>query len=141
MDAIVKYPNRWPAGVSGNPDGRPVGSRTAFSAAFMRDLAVSWNKDGAKVLERVAKDNPSGYFSVCARLLPADVAVTIQAQSPALDARDLSILRAIRDAIPDANAQTPEAVLQFTLDAIRAANAKPVESSPRAEFPITENNS
>ena len=29
----------WPPGVSGNPNGRPVGSRTAFSAGFLRDLA------------------------------------------------------------------------------------------------------
>jgi hypothetical protein len=126
MDAIVKYPNRWPAGVSGNPDGRPLGSRTAFSQAFMRDLAVSWSKNGAKVLERVAKENPSGYFSVCARLLPADVAISIQAQSPVLDAHDLSILRAIRDAIPNANELEPQAVLDHVLNAIRAYDASPV---------------
>jgi hypothetical protein len=33
MDAIVKYPNRWTAGVSGNPNGRPVGSRTTKQAS------------------------------------------------------------------------------------------------------------
>ena len=32
----------------------------------MRDLTVSWGKDGATVLERVAKENPSSYFAVCA---------------------------------------------------------------------------
>jgi hypothetical protein len=56
-------------------------------------------------------------------LLPSDVAISIQAQTPVLDARDLSILRAIRDAIPNANELTPEAVLQFTLDAIRSYDA------------------
>jgi hypothetical protein len=133
MNEIAVRGRPFPPGVSGNPDGRPLGSRTAFSQAFMRDLAVSWSKDGAKVLERVAKDNPSGYFSVCARLLPSDVAISIQAQSPALDARDLSILRAIRDAIPDANARTPQAVLQFTLDAIRAH----ASSEVRTEGPMS----
>jgi hypothetical protein len=48
MDAIVKYPNRWPAGVSGNPNGRPVGHRTRhqFSAAFLADLAEVWTEHG-----------------------------------------------------------------------------------------------
>jgi hypothetical protein len=29
----------WQPGQSGNPNGRPVGSRTAFSAGFLKDLA------------------------------------------------------------------------------------------------------
>jgi hypothetical protein len=30
----------------------------------MRDLSESWGQNGATVLARVAKENPSGYFSV-----------------------------------------------------------------------------
>ena len=30
----------WPPGVSGNPNGRPVGSRTVFSQSFLKDLAL-----------------------------------------------------------------------------------------------------
>ena len=62
----------------------------------MRDLSASWSQDGATVLRRVAKENPSSYFAVCARLLPSDVAISIQAQAPVLDAGDLAILRAIK---------------------------------------------
>src|SRR6516165_2772150 len=102
MDAIVKYPNRWPSGTSGNPNGRPVGSRTAFSEGFMRDVAASWDVHGMKAIEHTAKSNPAGYFAICARLVPQNVAVSIQAHASALDACDLSILRAIRDAIPNA---------------------------------------
>jgi hypothetical protein len=94
----------------------------------MRDLAVSWGKDGATVLARVAKENPASYFSVCARLLPSDVAISIQHQAPALDARDLSILRAIRDAIPNANELEPHAVLEYALNAIRSYDAKLITS-------------
>ena len=39
MNEIAPRGRPWPAGVSGNPNARPVGSRTAFSAAFLRDLA------------------------------------------------------------------------------------------------------
>ena len=94
----------------------------------MRDLSASWSQDGAKVLARVAKENPSSYFAVCARLLPSDVAITLQTQSPALDARDLSILRAIRDAIPNANDLAPQAVLEYALNAIRSYDAKVITS-------------
>ena len=126
-------------GISGNPNGRPPGRHTrhVFSEAFMRDLAISWGKDGASVLARVAKENPTSYFSVCARLLPSDVAISIQAQSPALDARDLSILRAIRDAIPNANDHEPQAVLEYALNAIRAYDAKVISSEAITEGPIS----
>jgi Family of unknown function (DUF5681) len=39
----------WPPGQSGNPNGRPVASRTVFSQAFCRDLAEVWSE---KVVRR-----------------------------------------------------------------------------------------
>jgi hypothetical protein len=126
MEAIAKYPNRWPAGTSGNPNGRPPGHHTRhlFSEAFLRELCSSWSKNGPTVLERVAKENPSSYFAVCARLLPSDVSVSIQHQSPALTANDLAVLRAILAAIPNADDLDPQAVLEHTLNAIRSYDAK-----------------
>jgi hypothetical protein len=94
----------------------------------MHDLAVSWSEEGPKVLARVAKENPSGYFSVCARLLPSDVSITLQAQTPILDADDLAILKAIKAGIPGASERTPQAVLQFTLDAIRAHGSQLIDA-------------
>jgi hypothetical protein len=137
MDSIVKYPNRWPAGVSGNPNGRPPGHHTrhVFSEAFLQDLAVSWGKDGAKVLERVARENPASYFSVCARLLPSDVSVLIQTKSPALSEKDISILQAIEASIPGADEMEPQAVLEYVLAAIRAYDAKVITSEDITEGP------
>jgi hypothetical protein len=103
----------------------------------MRDLSASWSQNGAKVLQRVAKENPSSYFAVCARLLPSDVAISIQAQAPSLDAHDLSILRAIRAAIPNANEQTPQVVLEYVRDAIRSHSAKLVTSEDITEGPTS----
>src|SRR6516165_6135838 len=82
MDAIVKYPNRWTAGISGNPNGRPVGSRTAFSNAFLRDLAESWAEHGKATMVHTAKANPEVYFATCARLIPKDVQLTIEQTTP-----------------------------------------------------------
>ena len=90
----------------------------------MRDLSASWSQDGATVLARVAKENPSSYFAVCARLLPSDVAISIQAQAPVLDAGDLAILRGIRESLPAANSESPESVLRFVADAVRAYSSQ-----------------
>jgi hypothetical protein len=99
MDAIVKYPNRWTAGISGNPNGRPVGSRTAFSNAFLRDLAESWAEHGKATMVHTAKANPEVYFATCARLIPKDVQLTIEQTTPrGLDQSDIAamLLRGFR---------------------------------------------
>ena len=41
-------------GQSGNPHGRPVGTRQAFSAGFHRDLAEVWQAKGKKAMEWTA---------------------------------------------------------------------------------------
>jgi DNA-directed RNA polymerase len=76
-----------------------------------------------------AKLNPEVFFATCARLIPKDVQLTVQQHYSALDESDLAILRAIRAAIPNANAMAPEAVLEFTLDAIRAHGAQQLITS------------
>jgi Family of unknown function (DUF5681) len=41
-------------GQSGNPHGRPVGTRQAFSAGFHRDLAEIWAKHGRETMIKTA---------------------------------------------------------------------------------------
>ena len=45
----------WPPGVSGNPNGRPVGSRTVFSQSFLKDLASVWAERGRAAMEKTCK--------------------------------------------------------------------------------------
>ena len=127
----------FPPGISGNPNGRPVGHRTRhqFSAAFAEDLAEVWAQHGKNSMLHTARSNPETFFAVCSKLVPKDVELTVrQHYSGALDATDLQILRAIRDAIPNANELAPEAVLQFTLDAIRSYDAsKLIHAAPETE--------
>src|SRR6516165_10317577 len=49
----------WQPGQSGNPNGRPVGSRQAFSAGFFRDLAEVWSNEGREAMVKTAKTNPT----------------------------------------------------------------------------------
>src|SRR5262249_38105185 len=48
--------------------GRPVGSRTAFSAAFCKDLVEVWSEEGREAMVKTAKTNPIFFFATCARL-------------------------------------------------------------------------
>ena len=52
----------WPADVSGNPNGRPVGSRTAFSHGFLKDLAEVWQEHGRDTMLHTAKTQPAMFF-------------------------------------------------------------------------------
>jgi hypothetical protein len=116
-------------GVSGNPNGRPPGHHTrhVFSAAFSADLAETWAQHGKQTMLHTAKHSPEAFFATCARLLPKDVELTIrQNYSGGLDETDLQILRAIRDAIPNANEMQPQAVLDHVLKAVRSYSACPI---------------
>jgi hypothetical protein len=73
MSDVVEKPWRWKPGETGNPAGRPKGSRSAFSAAFIGDLTASWHQHGASVLEQVARRDPSRYLGIASTLIPKDV--------------------------------------------------------------------
>jgi Family of unknown function (DUF5681) len=51
--AKVGKPTRWPPGKSGNPAGKPPGTRTAFSQGFIRDFALVWAEEGLDAVRKV----------------------------------------------------------------------------------------
>src|SRR5262249_17684078 len=127
MNEVAARGRPFPPGTSGNPNGRPVGSRTAFSAAFLRDLGEAWAEHGLASMHHTAKSNPEVFFATCARILPRDVQLTVQQHySSSLDERDLRGCGAIRDSMPGAKEMEPQAVLEPGLSAIRAYDASPV---------------
>ena len=130
----ISKPTQWKPGQSGNLNGRPVGTRQAFSAGFLRDLAEVWSEEGRETMVKTARTNPAVFFATCSRLIPNDVSVTIQQQLPGnLSAEDWAMIReiveAVKQAIPDAASAPPGAVLEHVLGALRAAQAKPIELS------------
>src|SRR5262249_2198551 len=113
----------WPPGVSGNPNGRPVGSRTAFSQGFLKDLAEVWSEEGREAMVKTAKTNPTAFFATCARLIGPEVKLTIEQQLPGnLSPADwnlmIQILDDVKSAIPDAHTRAAGEVLEFVLGAI-----------------------
>ena len=83
-------------------------------------------------MNHTAKDRPDIFFATCARLLPADVQIAISSSLPgALTPDDWGLLvemmRAIKQALPDAGKRQPGEVMQLVTDAIRMASATPIE--------------
>jgi hypothetical protein len=121
----------WPPGQSGNLNGRPVGSRTAFSHGSLTDLAQVWQEQGKQTMEFTAKTQPAVFFATCARLIGPEVKLTIEQSQPGLEPKDIEVLRAIRAAIPNADKMSPEQVLQHVLDAVQSFESKVVLALPK----------
>ncbi|MFY9837669.1 MAG: hypothetical protein WAK55_14625 [Xanthobacteraceae bacterium] len=121
MEVMKSDNGKWKPGQSGNINGRPVGHRTrhAFSASFLADLTDVWAEHGKATMVHTAKINPETFFAVCSRLIPKDVELTIRQAHTGLDEADLAILRAIKEAIPDAGDRQPGEVFSAVLEALR----------------------
>lgn len=66
-------------GQSGNPAGRPKGSKNRFSEDFWRDLADVWAAEGKSALESAVKSDPIKFCTMAASVLPKDVNVRHEA--------------------------------------------------------------
>ena len=96
----------WPPGQQ-VINGRPVGSRTAFSAGFLKDLAEVWVSHGKDTMIRTAQDQPSVFFATCARLI-GQVKITLeQSLHGKLSAQDWAIMREIVDTFWHIGSQLP----------------------------------
>ena len=80
--AEVGKPTRWPPGKSGNPAGKPPGTRTAFSQGFIRDFALVWAEEGLDAVRKVAKKSPEAFVAIAARICPNDVRLTLEQAIP-----------------------------------------------------------
>jgi hypothetical protein len=60
----------WKPGQSGNPAGRPKGSRSKFNEAFLADFIAAWEQLGPEALTRTAAESPGVFVRVAASLLP-----------------------------------------------------------------------
>lgn len=89
-------PHAWKPGVSPNPAGRPKGSRSKLSEAFLADLHDSWLTNGKVAIDRVVKERPHEFLKVVAGLLPKDINVKVDNLSEIDDAELAASLAALR---------------------------------------------
>jgi hypothetical protein len=132
QNEMTRHAGQWKPGQSGNPDGRPAGTRSKFSEAFYRDLAATWAELGGSAMRQTAQLEPAKFVAICASLIPKDVQLSLSARLPGnLEPDDwslaMSVFQAVREALPDANQQSPSSVLEFVLSAIRQADAKLID--------------
>ena len=57
-------------GQSGNPTGRPKGSRNKLAENFLADAYQQWQLHGSTALETMAKTEPAKFCQMVANLLP-----------------------------------------------------------------------
>ena len=67
----------WKTGQSGNPNGRPKGSRNKLGEAFLADLYDDWKDNGVKAIQAVRADRPHEYLKVVASILPKTLDVNV----------------------------------------------------------------
>jgi hypothetical protein len=116
----------WPKGTSGNLNGRPVGSRTAFSQGYISDFAKVWAEEGLACIRNVAKKNPSAFLGIASKLIPQQVQASVETMLPGnLDLADWALIReimqGIKAAMPDAADRPAGEVLEYVRDSLMLA--------------------
>jgi len=64
---------QWQPGQSGNPKGRPIGSRNKLNEKFILALHDDFAKHGPAVIAEVRETRPEVYLKVIASILPREL--------------------------------------------------------------------
>ena len=68
----------WRKGESGNPTGRPKGSRNKLSEQFVKALQEDFEENGKDTIAFVRQTDPGTYLRVISRLVPAEVSLDLK---------------------------------------------------------------
>jgi Family of unknown function (DUF5681) len=68
----------WQPGQSGNPAGRPKGSRNRLSEDFVKALYNDFQEHGSTAIAACRAEKPDVYLRVIAGILPKDVHLKVQ---------------------------------------------------------------
>ena len=69
----VRTNHLWKTGQSGNPLGRPKGSKNKISEKFLENLYENWERQGANALDKAAENEPMQYVKMVASLVPREL--------------------------------------------------------------------
>ena len=73
----AKQDTRFKAGQSGNPNGRPKGSRSKLGEDFLTDLHEAWQEHGKQALKTCATREPTQFAKIVANVLPRQIVESV----------------------------------------------------------------
>jgi hypothetical protein len=147
-------PHRWQKGQSGNPQGRPLGSRQRIAERVLAGFSDLLDSDQAMAsLKNLMLEDPAKFWSIAAGLLPRETLLQVSQALPGnLSAQEWSLLRdllgVIEQAAPGADRERVFAALAGYLRSELATQlptleAPPIEPEPvvtilKSPFPLPE---
>ena len=69
---MPKSDTQFKPGQSGNPNGRPKGSRNKLSESFLQDALEAWNESGKEALRTMANEKPNEFARMIASIIPKE---------------------------------------------------------------------
>jgi hypothetical protein len=72
-----KQSTKFKPGQSGNPAGRPVGSKNKLSEDFMQELYVVFQESGGEAIRRMCHEHPSDFVRILAGLVPKELLLEV----------------------------------------------------------------
>lgn len=66
---------KWKPGQSGNPNGRPKGSKQRLSESFIAALCQDFETHGQTVIDTVRAEKPADYLKIIASIVPKELTI------------------------------------------------------------------
>ena len=101
-------------GQSGNPKGRPKGSRNKLSEEFFRDLCDAWEAFGKPALMAMAWTDPVAFVRLVASLIPRELEAPITPVTERMSTAQLEaiIARGLQSGLDPAATDEDEQIIQ-----------------------------
>ena len=69
--------SKFKPGQSGNPAGRPTGSKNKLSEDFLAELYIVFQESGGSAIRRMCAEHPSDFVRILAGLIPKELLLEV----------------------------------------------------------------